>query len=192
MIIAAIIAKRNTGNQFLGCDMESPGRIDSFPQAPGTALHPDAPGTAGRASVPSPAFLHSGCLHLGPGHNAECPVRYHFTSALPGFSCQLRAAEKDNAFFPVEESIRLYPVRKIRRHRQQPWPTQLDLLNLPKEMRIAVKFQIRCKVFQQQKDLRPRPYFGTGKNRSCVCFKRCTVSTQSFLTQMFQSAFVLP
>ena len=49
MIIAAIIAKRNTGNQSLGCDMESPGRIDSFPQAPGTALHPDAPGTAGRA-----------------------------------------------------------------------------------------------------------------------------------------------
>ena len=75
----------------------------------------------------------------GPCHNAECPVRYHFTSALPGFSCQLRAAEKDNAFFPVEESIRLYPVRKMRRHRQQPWPTQLDLLNLPKEMRIAGK-----------------------------------------------------
>lgn len=104
-------------------------------------------------------FCTQGACIWGPGHNAECPVRYHFTSALPGFSCQLRAAEKDNAFFPVEESIRLYPVRKIRRHRQQPWPTQLDLLNLPKEMRIAVKFQIRCKVFQQQKDLRPSTIF---------------------------------
>ena len=34
----------------------------------------------------------------GPGHNAECPMRYHFACTLPGFSCQLRAAEKDNAF----------------------------------------------------------------------------------------------
>ena len=41
----------------------------------------------------------------GPGHNAECPMRDHFACTLPGFSCQLRAAEKDNAFFPAEKSI---------------------------------------------------------------------------------------
>ena len=75
----------------------------------------------------------------GPGHKAECPMRDHFACTLPGFSCQLRAAEKDNAFFPAEKSIRLYPVRKMRRHRQQPRPAQLDLLYLTKEMRIAGK-----------------------------------------------------
>ena len=119
-------------------------------------------------------------------------MRDHFACTLPGFSCQLRAAEKDNAFFPAEKSIRLYPVRKMRRHRQQPRPAQLDLLYLTKEMRIAVKFQIRCKAFQQQKDLRPSAIFRHRKNRSCVCFRHCTVSTQSFLTQVFQSASVLP
>ena len=29
--------------------MELPGQIDSFPQAPGTALHPDAPGSGHRS-----------------------------------------------------------------------------------------------------------------------------------------------
>ena len=64
-IIATIIAKRNTGNQSPGCDMGLPGQIDSFPQAPGTALHPDAPDTAGRASARFSAFLRSGCPHPG-------------------------------------------------------------------------------------------------------------------------------
>ena len=64
----------------------------------------------------------------GACHDAVCSVRHHFAGALPGFSCQLRSAEKDNAFFPAEESIRLHPVRKMRRHRQQPRSTQLDLL----------------------------------------------------------------
>lgn len=48
----------------------------------------------------------------GACHDAVCSVRHHFAGALPGFSCQLRSAEKDNAFFPAEESIRLHPVRK--------------------------------------------------------------------------------
>ena len=65
LVIATIIAKRNTGNQSPGCDMGLPGQIDSFPQAPGTALHPDAPDTAGRASARFSAFLRSGCPHPG-------------------------------------------------------------------------------------------------------------------------------
>ena len=64
----------------------------------------------------------------GACHDAVCSVRHHFAGALPGFSCQLRSAEKDNAFFPAGESIRLHTVRKMRRHQQQPWPAQLDLL----------------------------------------------------------------
>ena len=54
----------------------------------------------------------------GACHDAVCSVRHHFAGALPGFSCQLRSAEKDNAFFPAGESIRLHTVRKMRRHQQ--------------------------------------------------------------------------
>ena len=58
-------SKKKHGNQSPGCDMGLPGQIDSFPQAPGTALHPDAPDTAGRASARFSAFLRSGCPHPG-------------------------------------------------------------------------------------------------------------------------------
>lgn len=59
-------------------------------------------------------------------------------------------------------------------------------------MRIAVKFQIRCKAFQQQKDLRPSAIFRHREEQELCLFQALHGLHTEFLTQVFQSASVLP